>query len=546
MNQAHAAKKKFDFPKNDANYVPLTPLSFLARAALVYPDRTSVVHGARRFTWSETCSRCRRFASALAALGVGAGDTVAIISPNTPALLESHFGVAMAGAVVNPLNYRLDAATIAFILEHGEARVLITDREYAGVMGAALAMMPAASRPIVVDVDDPLAPPGHLLGEIEYEAFLAGGNPDFAWSMPADEWSAVELSYTSGTTGNPKGVVTHHRGAYLNAVANVMVWGMTEHPVYLWTLPMFHASGWCFPWTVTALAGTHVCLRRVDVAGILDALAHQGVTHMCGAPIVVNMLANAAKIPDLGGRVVRIMTAGAPPPAAVIEATEARGFHVTHVYGLTEVYGPVTVCAWQDAWDSLPAPERARIKARQGVPYHSLEGLMVADARTLARRRDHGRGVHARQRGDDGISEKPARHRRGVFGRLVPHRRSRRLAPRRLHRVEGSQQGHHHFRRRKHFHHRGRGRFVSSSGGAGGGGGGAPRREMGRDAVRVPDTAARYDRHGGRHHRVLPKESGAFQGAAKNRVRTAAENEHRKNAKIHTARAGKASLRDTA
>jgi fatty-acyl-CoA synthase len=370
--------------KNAANYVPLSPLSFLVRAAAVYPDRVAVVHGATQYSWAESFARCRRLASALAAKGVGVGDVVAIMAPNVPALFEAHHGVAMVGAVLNALNYRLDAATVAFILGHGGAKVLITDREYSGIVGAALAMLPAGERPFVVDIDDDLAPPGKLLGSVDYEAFLAGGDPDFAYRMPADEWEGIALCYTSGTTGNPKGVVTHHRGAHLNALANVLAWGMPPHPVYLWTLPMFHANGWCFPWTITALAGTHVCLRRVDVAGILAALEHEGVTHMCGAPIVVSMLANAPSIPDLGGRTVRIMTAGAPPPAAVIEATEARGFHVTHVYGLTEVYGPVTVCAWQDAWDALPPAEQARIKARQGVPYHSLDGLMVADAATLA------------------------------------------------------------------------------------------------------------------------------------------------------------------
>lgn len=375
---------KYDLAKTAANYVPLTPLSFLARTAAIYPNRIAVVHGERRTTWAETYARCRRLAAALAAHGVGPGDTVAIMSPNAPPIFECHFAIAMVGGVLNALNFRLDAATIAFILEHGEARVLITDREYSTVMAEALALLPEAKRPLVVDVDDPLAPPGRLLGDIEYEAFLAGGDPDFAWSMPADEWTAIALNYTSGTTGNPKGVVTHHRGAYLNALANVTAWGLTPHPVYLWTLPMFHANGWCFPWTVTALAGTHVCLRRITVEAMLDALANQGITHMCGAPIVVNMIASAPAIPDLGGRTVRIMTAGAAPPAAVIEATEARGFHVTHVYGLTEVYGPVTVCAWQEEWNALPAPERARIKARQGVPYQSLEGLMVADPHTLA------------------------------------------------------------------------------------------------------------------------------------------------------------------
>jgi fatty-acyl-CoA synthase len=385
MDAAYGSSK-YDLPKTAANYAPLTPLSFLARAAAVHPDHPSVVHGATRFTWAQTAARCRRLASALAARGIGFGDTVAVMAPNTPPMVEAHFAVAMTGGVLNALNIRLDAATIAFILGHGEARVLITDREFSATIAAALDLMPAETRPFVVDIDDPLALPGALLGEIEYEAFLAGGDPGFAARTPRDEWEAIALNYTSGTTGNPKGVVYHHRGAHLNAIGNMMSWGMAPHPIYLWTLPMFHCNGWCFPWTIAALAGTNVCLRRVDAPSVLAAIAAEGVTHLCGAPVVVNMLANApsAGFPDFAGRVVRIATAGAPPPAAVIEAVEKRGFHVTHVYGLTETYGPVTVCDWQDAWDELPASEQARIKARQGVAYPSLEGLMVADARTLA------------------------------------------------------------------------------------------------------------------------------------------------------------------
>ena len=377
----------YDMPKSVANHAELSPLSFLTRTVAVYPNRIGLIHGARKYSWGELGARCRRLASALAQRGIGHGDTVAIMAPNVPALFEAHFAPAMIGAVLNALNYRLDAATIAFILGHGGAKILITDREYSATVAAALAMLPAAARPLVIDIDDDLAPPGALLGEMDYEAFLAGGDPDFAYDLPPDEWDAIALCYTSGTTGNPKGVVTHHRGAYLNALANVATWGMALHPVYLWTLPMFHANGWCFPWTITAMAGTHICLRRVDAGAILAMITAHRVSHMCGAPIVANMLVNAApsQWPDLSDRPgIKIMLAGAPPPAAVIEGIERRGFEVTHVYGLTEVYGPVTVCAWQDDWNALPPAERARIKARQGVPYLSLDGLMVADARTMA------------------------------------------------------------------------------------------------------------------------------------------------------------------
>ncbi|MBU6506599.1 MAG: acyl-CoA synthetase [Alphaproteobacteria bacterium] len=371
--------------RNPANYVPLSPLGFIARAAAIYPERLAVAHGTRRYSWTQSFERCRRLASALQRRGIGKGDTVAVMAANTPEAFEAHFGVAMAGAVLNALNIRLDAATIAFILAHGEAKVLITDREFAPVIEKALAT--AKKRPLVIDIDDALAPPGKLLGEMDYEAFLASGDPAFAAREPDDEWDAIALNYTSGTTGNPKGVVYHHRGAYLNALGNAMVWNMPTRPVYLWTLPMFHCNGWCFPWTVTALAGTHVCLRRVEAGAIYTAIAEHGVTHLCGAPIVMNLLLNAPSQPKRDfGRRVAMMTAGAAPPAAVIEGMEKLGFAITHVYGLTEVYGPSVVCAWHDAWDALPAPERARLKARQGVNYPVLEGLMVADPHSLAPR----------------------------------------------------------------------------------------------------------------------------------------------------------------
>ncbi len=378
----HANPYETDLGRNDANYVPLSPLSFLPRTAAVYPDRTAVIHGPVRRSWAETYSRCRRLASALTRRGYGLGDTVAVMAPNVPELMEAHFGVPMAGAVLNALNVRLDAAAIAFILQHGEAKVLITDREFSGVVGPALAML--EHRPLVIDIDDPQGPGGERLGALTYEDLLAEGDPEAAWALPADEWQAIALNYTSGTTGNPKGVVYHHRGAYLNAIGNVVTWAMPQHPVYLWTLPMFHCNGWCFPWTITAMAGTHVCLRRVEAKAIYDALSDHGVSHLCGAPIVMGLMLNA---PAASRREfpqkVRMMTAGAAPPAAVIEGMERLGFDIIHVYGLTEVYGPAVVCAWHEEWDALPAEERAVLKARQGVPYVVQEGLMVANAITL-------------------------------------------------------------------------------------------------------------------------------------------------------------------
>ncbi len=354
----------------------------MRRTADVFPDRTAIIHGPHRVTWAETYARCRRMASALAAQGVQRGDTVAIMAPNTPAMVEAHFGVPMLGAVLCAINTRLDAETVAFILTHGEARVVLTDREFAPVMAKALALMPADARAYAVDIDDPLAPPGEHVGDTDYEAFLAAGDPAFEWSGPGDEWDAIALNYTSGTTGNPKGVVSHHRGAYLNAVGNALTWGMAQHPVYLWTLPMFHCNGWCFPWTVAAMAGTNVCLRRVEAAGILQAMDTAGVTHLCGAPIVMGLILNHPGVQPRPAP-VRMMTAGAAPPAAVLEGMERLGFSTTHVYGLTETYGPVTVCAWHEEWDALPDAERARLRARQGVAYPVQEGVMVADPMTL-------------------------------------------------------------------------------------------------------------------------------------------------------------------
>lgn len=371
-----------DLDQVAANYVPLTPLSFLARAAAVYPDRLAWIDGERRATYREFYARCRRLAAALGRRGVGLGDTVAVMAPNVPALLEAHYGVPMVGAVLNALNVRLDPTTVAFVLEHGEATVLLTDRAFSDTIGSALERLDR--RPLVVDIDDPLAEEGELLGEVEYESFLAEEDAEFAWSPPKDEWQAIALNYTSGTTGNPKGVVYHHRGAYLNALGNILVWNMPAAPIYLWTLPMFHCNGWCFPWSISAAAGTHVCLRKVEAGAVFRAIVEHRVTHFCGAPIVLNMLVNA-KPEDKRAfdHTVEVMTAASAPPATVIAAMEGIGFHITHVYGLTEVYGPAVVCAWHDEWNALPAGEQAVLKARQGVSYPVLEGLMVADPKTL-------------------------------------------------------------------------------------------------------------------------------------------------------------------
>jgi fatty-acyl-CoA synthase len=371
-----------DLDRNAANYAPLTPLSFLPRTAAIFPDRAAVVHGERRYTWAQVDERCRRLASALRQLGIVRGDTVAVMATNTPPMYEAHFGVPMSGAVLNALNYRLDAAAIAFILEHAGAKVLLTDTEFAPTIEKALAIL--GRRIPVIDLEDPFGPGGARLGSIEYEEFIAAADPDAAWSPPADEWEAISLNYTSGTTGNPKGVVYHHRGAYLNAIGNALSWNLPKHPVYLWTLPMFHCNGWCFPWTLAAVAGTSVCLRRVETAAVYQAIAREKVTHLCGAPIVMQMvLAGSAEDQRSFEHKVNMLTAAAPPPAPVLRAMAEAGFAVTHVYGLTETYGPAVVCEWKEEWDALPMERQATLKARQGVPYPVQEGLMVADAETL-------------------------------------------------------------------------------------------------------------------------------------------------------------------
>ena len=380
-----ATPNKYDLglERVPANYMALSPLTFLARAAVVYPEQTAWIHGPHRASYREFYARCRRLASALQAHGVGLGDTVAIMAPNVPAMLEAHYGVPMTGAVINALNIRLDAAAIAFILDHGEARVLVTDREFSATIREALRL--ATTKPLVIDIDDPqYTGPGERLGTLEYEEFLATGDPQFPFVLPADEWQAIALNYTSGTTGDPKGVVFHHRGAYLNSLGNTVVWNIPPHATYLWTLPMFHCNGWCFTWALSVVAGTHVCLRKTAAESVFAAIAEHGVTHFCGAPIVLNMLTNAPPgVRREGGRTIEVMTAGSAPPAAVIAAMEARNFHVTHAYGLTETYGPAVTCAWHEEWDALPLAERATLKARQGVPYPVMEGLMVADPETL-------------------------------------------------------------------------------------------------------------------------------------------------------------------
>ena len=369
--------------KNAANYVPLSPLSFLVRSASVYPDHTSAVYEGRSFTWAQTYERCKRFASFLARRGIQRGDTVAAMLPNIPAMNEVHFAVPMAGGVLNALNIRLDAASIAFQLDHGGARIILVDPEFTGVISDALGLM-KGPKPLVIDVDDAAFVGGKRIGELEYEAAVASGDPEFAWLQPQDEWDAIALGYTSGTTGNPKGVVTHYRGAYLNAVSNILAGGLGTHPIYLWTLPMFHCNGWCFPWTIAASAGINVCLRKVDPAKIFELIKAHGVTHMCGAPIVFNTLINAPGAPKgKSTKPVVGLIAGAAPPVAVLEGAENIGIKLTHVYGLTEVYGPASVCAEQPGWDDLPADQRAQLKRRQGVPYPLQEAVTVLDPDTM-------------------------------------------------------------------------------------------------------------------------------------------------------------------
>ena len=369
--------------KNSANYQPLTPLSFLARTALAAPEHIAIIHGKMRVSYAEFYKRCRQLASALAARGIGPGDTVSVMLANTPAMLEAHFGVAMTGAVLHTINTRLDAAIVAFQLDHADTKLLITDREFSTTMNAALAL--AKAKPIIIDYDDPEFPQtGEALSSDDYEAFVSSGDPEFAWRWPEDEWEAISLNYTSGTTGNPKGVVYHHRGAALMCYANTISTGMTRFPVYLWTLPMFHCNGWCFPWSVTMAQGTHVCLRWVRAKAMYDAIVDHKVTHLSGAPIVMATLLNTpAEEKRPISHVVAFNHAAAPPPAAVISAMTDAGFELTHLYGLTETYGPATINEWDPSWNDLPAPDRSAKRIRQGIRYVALEALTVMDPETM-------------------------------------------------------------------------------------------------------------------------------------------------------------------
>jgi fatty-acyl-CoA synthase len=372
-----------DLDRNAANFQPLTPLTFLERAAVVFPDRTAIIHGRLSRNYRDFYARSRQLASALARHGIGRGDTVSVVLPNTPAMLEAHYGVPMTGGVLNTINTRLDAAVIAFTLDHADTKVLIVDREFSKTVEHALSL--AKVKPLVIDYDDPeFNGSGDRFGKLEYEDFIAQGDPGFAWKMPDDEWDAICLNYTSGTTGDPKGVVYHHRGAYLLAVGNILTCNMAKHPVYLWTLPMFHCNGWCFPWTVSINAGTHVCLRAVRGPAMYEAIAANKVTHLCGAPIVMStLLGTPADEQKPLPHVVEFVTAAAPPPEAVLAAMKGAGFNVTHVYGLTEVYGPAVVNDWHAGWDALPLDQQAAKKSRQGVRYHVLEGLDVLDPETM-------------------------------------------------------------------------------------------------------------------------------------------------------------------
>ncbi len=382
MNVQMPGDGEFPLDQNEANYTPLSPLSFLQRSADVYPNYTALIHGDKKTTWIEVYTRCLKLASSLSKAGIKPGDVVSIIAPNIPALFEAHYAVPMCGAILNAINTRLEASTIRYILEHSEAKALFVDRDNSAVINEAIKTL--HTPPLLIDIDDALAS-GDAICNLGYEEFVNNGDENYQWQLPKDEWQSISLNYTSGTTGNPKGVIYHHRGAYMNAMSNITGWHMGPHPVYLWTLPMFHCNGWCFPWSLAANAGTSVCSRTVNAAVIYDSIDKHGVTHFCGAPIILNLLINAkeSEIKPLP-HVVEVMTAAAPPPASVLSRIEALGFHITHVYGLTETYGPAVMCAWKKEWDALDTDARAALKSRQGVRYQVLEGLAVLNPDTLA------------------------------------------------------------------------------------------------------------------------------------------------------------------
>ncbi len=528
--------------KNPANYQPLTPLQFLQRAALVFPNHTAIIHGNQRFTYAQFYERCRRLASALAARGIGPGDTVSVLLANTPPMLEAHYGVPMLGAVLHTINTRLDAAIVAFQLDHGNSKLLITDREFAPLSTAALVL--AQAKPAIIDYNDPEFPQtGEQLSADDYEAVLASGDPEFVWQMPSDEWDAIALNYTSGTTGNPKGVVYHHRGAALMCYANNIEAGMGQHPVYLWTLPMFHCNGWCFPWSLSVVAGTHVCLRWVRAKAMYDAIAEHGVTHLSGAPIVMSTLLNAT--PDEKRPInhrVSVNHAAAPPPQAVLDAMTAAGFHLTHLYGLTETYGPATVNEWNRDWNDLDAEGRALMRTRQGVRYVALEDLTVLDPLTMARVPADGATIgEVMFRGNivmKGYLKNPAATKEAFEGGWFHSGDLGVLYPGRLHPAQGPVEGHHHLGRREHLVHRGGGRALQAHVGRLLRRGRQAGREMGRDAVRLHRAAPGHDGDRRRAARVVSRAAGALQGAAPHRIRGGAAHLDRQDPEVQAARDG--------
>ena len=536
-----------DLDRNPANFQPLTPISYLQRAAAVFPDHTAIIHGSLRHSYATFYRRSRQLASALAKRGIGKGDTVSVMLSNTPPMLEAHHGVPMVKAVLHSLNTRLDAAIIAFQLDHAETSLLIVDREFSSVVAEALEI--AKVRPLVVDYDDPdygedaPYPKGARIGDLDYEELVGEGDADFDWAMPDDEWDAISLNYTSGTTGNPKGVVYHHRGAALMAYSNTIHAGMPKHCVYLWTLPMFHCNGWCFPWTLAVQAGTHVCLRWVRPAALYDAIADHGVSHLCGAPIVMSTLLNATETEKRAfSQTVTFNTAAAPPPESVLAGMADAGFEVTHLYGLTETYGPAVVNEWHDGWNALDPAARTAKKARQGVRYAALEGLSVLDPETMQPVEADGETIgEVMFRGNivmKGYLKNRAARRRPKPSpeRLVPFRRSRRAAPGRLRAAKGPLQGHHHLGRREHLLDRGRGRALQTPGGRLLRRRRAPRRQMGRNAGRVRRTQTRQHGRRRRAGRPLPGASGAVQMPPHGGVRRDPEDLDRQDSEVQIAR----------